>query len=174
MCGRKSRQKNAPEWIRTTDLPLRRRLLYPAELRALVVFFCVLAGSGNPSESLVDRSISMTSQSFKLERFWMTDLRQQFRMTAIFSRRIAPHPATPSSRRSILAEWTFAARRTCDCCVFGDYPMAAISASSRISNAEHCDSTRAGRGKPRSPFRQTHLYPEKVTSVSRIYKFSNA
>ena len=25
----------APEWIRTTDLPLRRRLLYPAELRAL-------------------------------------------------------------------------------------------------------------------------------------------
>lgn len=22
-----------PEWIRTTDLPLRRRLLYPAELR---------------------------------------------------------------------------------------------------------------------------------------------
>ena len=26
---------DAPEWIRTTDLPLRRRLLYPAELRAL-------------------------------------------------------------------------------------------------------------------------------------------
>lgn len=26
---------NAPEWIRTTDLPLRRRSLYPAELRAL-------------------------------------------------------------------------------------------------------------------------------------------
>jgi len=29
-------QEIAPEWIRTTDLPLRRRLLYPAELRALV------------------------------------------------------------------------------------------------------------------------------------------
>lgn len=28
---------SAPDWIRTSDRPLRRRMLYPAELRALVL-----------------------------------------------------------------------------------------------------------------------------------------
>ena len=47
----------APEWIRTTDLPLRRRLLYPAELRALV------RGSGGQGVLDVEFSSSRTGNT---------------------------------------------------------------------------------------------------------------
>ena len=47
----------APEWIRTTDLPLRRRLLYPTELRAL--------GAGEVGSPCSCGSISLNGVKFK-------------------------------------------------------------------------------------------------------------